>query len=133
MRSVGYEPRFDIDLRRGERGEVLFESFIEGFGSSTYEVKTDDRALQTGNVYLEHACRGRDGIWRDSGIVTTEATWWVFVIGETVVAAPVARVRLVHLWALKRKRFAECPTGENPTKGVTVPMSVLLLELVRAA
>lgn len=41
------------------------------------EVKRDRKAAQTGNLFIEYECRGKD-----SGIMTSEADVWTFVIGD---------------------------------------------------
>lgn len=134
--SDGYQPRFDIDFRVGRQGEEYVRAIVSGFDNGTTEVKTDARALKTGNVYVEHACLWRDGQWHHSGIITTEATYWAFVLGEVgaqvVVAAPVASVRALHDRALAAGRLAECSRGANPTKGVLVSLGALVPWLVDA-
>lgn len=77
--STGYEPDFDIDLRRGQAGERLVSSFFEQLVGSTVEVKTDFGAWRTGNHYVETWQRSSAGDWRPSGLNATKAEWWVVV------------------------------------------------------
>ena len=58
-------------------GRVPYDLLLIG----RIEVKTDRRAAETGNVAVEVSLRGEP-----SGIVTTTATWWAFVlVGEVVI------------------------------------------------
>lgn len=77
--STGYEPDFDIDLRRGQAGERLVSSFFEQLTGSTVEVKTDFGAWRTGNHYVETWQRSSTGDWRPSGLNATRAEWWCVV------------------------------------------------------
>ena len=80
-RAVGYEPRFDRDLERGNVGEDLLELFFaDGEDNNMFEVKTDYRINETGNIYVEtHKYRKPDqSDLVPSGINVTEAKWWVF-------------------------------------------------------
>lgn len=70
-----YQPHFDLDLEIGEQGEAVVRAGLTG----KVEVKTDRRAHETGNLYIE--------IWqfsnpdrsdkRPSGLSTTTADWWI--------------------------------------------------------
>lgn len=70
-----YQPHFDLDLQTGEQGEAVVQAGLTG----KVEVKTDRRAHDTGNLYIE--------IWqfskpdrsdkRPSGLAVTEADWWI--------------------------------------------------------
>jgi hypothetical protein len=91
---------FHKDLAYGEEGErLVFENFkkhgwklvcddgYKGYDFRmehtktgivrTIEVKRDRRAQDTGNVFLEYRCRGKD-----SGIAVSDAEIWVFLIGD---------------------------------------------------
>lgn len=73
--------RFDIDNRRGQIGEILVGSFLESLADATIEVKTDYRANETGNVYIEtHQCTYANE-WVPSGINTSEAKFYSFAGG----------------------------------------------------
>ena len=71
---MGNNPHFDIDVERGELGENLLKDILEG----KVEVKTDYRAKETGNYYVEYKQYNSDyESW--SGISITEAKWWAWV------------------------------------------------------
>jgi hypothetical protein len=87
MRAVGNEPRFDRDLERGNVGEDLLELFFDDAEhNNLFEVKTDYRINETGNIYVEtHKYRKPDKSDAvPSGINVTEAKWWVQASPEGV-------------------------------------------------
>lgn len=73
-----YEPRFDIDYRRGLVGETLVESFLAELAGSRIEVKTDHRVLETGNVFVETHQQPLGGDWKPSGINVSESEFYCF-------------------------------------------------------
>ena len=80
MRAVGNQPKFDVDLERGNVGEDLLELFFDDAeDNNMFEVKTDYRINETGNIYVEtHKYRNPDKSDAvPSGINVTEAKWWV--------------------------------------------------------
>lgn len=123
-----YEPRFDIDLARGWKAEAWTGEVVEGLRNGRVEVKADDRFADTGNLYVEYACRGRDGLWRDSGIALPDGSHvWVFRLhGQVAVVITADLLRRVVRRQIRHGRIAEHPFGENPTKGALVPLSTLL-------
>lgn len=131
--SEGYKPQFDIDLRYGRKGEELVLNFLTGMltdepGHLTVEVKTDARALDTQNVYIEYECRRQDG-WQPSGIAVSEADYWAVVIGETVViGVPTAIIQTCCTKALAADpRYGlrrEERDGSHPTRGVAIPVQL---------
>ena len=120
----GYEPRFDIDLERGRTGELFVLDICHMLAkrSATIEVKTDDRYADTGRLYVEHECRGRDGVWRPSGLVTTKAKLWAFVVNKQtgVLIYDTEWLRRAVSFAQHLGNKAEHPKGETPTKGICV-------------
>jgi hypothetical protein len=80
VRAVGNQPKFDVDLERGNVGEDLLELFFDDAeDNNMFEVKTDYRINETGNIYVEtHKYRNPDKSDAvPSGINVTEAKWWV--------------------------------------------------------
>jgi hypothetical protein len=73
----GYQPDFDIDYRRGLVGENLVGSFLESVAGSTVEVKTDYRAHDTGNLYIE-TYQEIGGDWVPSGLNISKADFYSF-------------------------------------------------------
>ena len=76
----GYQPHFDTDLERGKVGEDLLNTFLADLAGNKFEVKTDYRAWETGNFYIETR-QYRDPSRIDeklSGINVTQAEYWCF-------------------------------------------------------
>ncbi len=77
----GWNPDFDHDLERGKVGEGLLGTFLSDLvDGAKFEVKTDYRAWDTGNFYIEiqQFNWSDESDLRDSGIRTTKSDWWVF-------------------------------------------------------
>jgi len=71
---MGYENTgsgFDVDLAKGQMAEEMLSDILAG----KIEVKCDARVSQTGNLAVEYMCSNRP-----SGISTSEAPWWAFVL-----------------------------------------------------
>jgi hypothetical protein len=76
------DSNWDLDLRAGELGESKVADLLH---ADTIEVKTDKRWKDTGNLFIEYSCwRNATQKWEDSGILTSKATHWAFVLDETV-------------------------------------------------
>lgn len=64
------DKRFDLDLAYGQ---VFEKKVADILGNSKIEVKTEkDKWKTTGNIVIEYESRGKP-----SGIVTTEADYWL--------------------------------------------------------
>lgn len=130
----GYHPQFDLDLRRGQRGERIVAAFIEGFTNGTIEVKSDAKWIETQRIYIEFECRRADG-WQPSGIVATKATYWALVLHESIViGVPTWALRWCYQRALdpKLRLVREEKDGSHPTRGVAIPLGLLLTWLLMA-
>lgn len=119
----GYRPEFDIDLARGVQAERYVQDIRDAFTTQRVEVKRDDRAFETGNLYIEYECRHRDGVWRPSGIAASTALVWAFVIGRLVIAAPTLEVRELarEQYRVHPERRKLMDVGSNPTRGMVIP------------
>ena len=139
-RIEGYEPRFDIDFAKGLIGENLVSGLPEAIQSGTVEVKTDYRAVETGNFYVETWQYGKpdESDKRLSGINTTGADFWAFVIPQTHC---IYIIKTIHLKALVMKtRYKETRQpiiNENtnasigrlvPVKDIATQMLVIIKE-----
>ncbi len=81
------DKRFDLDLAYGQ---VFEKKVADIFGNSTIEVKTEkDKWKKTGNIVIEYESRGRP-----SGIITTEASYWIhnLAMGDVIVFSLLLRV-----------------------------------------
>lgn len=72
-----YQPDFDHDFKKGLVGENLVNTFLKALEGGTIETKTDSRAWETGNVYVETwHYQGSEDNKKQSGINTTKADFW---------------------------------------------------------
>lgn len=127
--ATGYEPRFDIDAEYGRQGELFVSSIIDSLRSGSIEVKRDSRFAQTGNIYIEYECKSRSGEWRKSGIATSQAELWAFVLGDssTVVFIPTASLKELALSFWRNPKYRREETdGDCPSKGIIIPVVSLI-------
>lgn len=129
--SRGYQPNWDIDLAVGKEGE---QKVLDWLDSKKIEVKHDKRALDTGNVYLEYGQkRAGEDEYRDSGILTTKADYYTYVIGDVIITAPVAAWRaLVRPPAgrvIENIYKREQNRGSHHSCGLIIPLDRLIKEL----
>lgn len=132
-----YQPDFDIDAAVGKHGELFVANWQQSLSEGSVEVKTDQLTWRTGNVYLEHACR-YGGTWRPSGVAVSKAEWFAYVLDHrdsrlpaAVIAAPMSKVRAVHEQGLTNSNhLKECIVGSHPTKGIVLPVSVFIRQLL---
>lgn len=113
-------PNFDVTLPIGQEWEKQFLGIMSG---EQVECKLDRRARETGHFFVEFRCRGKD-----SGIKTTEATWWAFGIQnkdkdvETFVIASVP-----WLQAQLDKGYAIILGGDDKkSEGILIPIGRFL-------
>ena len=109
---------FSTDLIFGQEGEKLVQELLTG--GYSVEVKTDRRWVDTGNVYVETDCyyQGKRA-WGPSGITTTQADYWAFVLEGLVVLIPVLALR----YAVDEFGTSiDCKIPPNPSKGVLLTL-----------
>jgi hypothetical protein len=121
-----YEPRFDLDLERGQVKEDLVRRLLSNDDDHLrVEVKADYRAVGpqgTGNHFVELSARGRP-----SGIMVTESDYWAVALDNgAVVMVPTEYLRELVAEALAEGRTARMPNGSHPTEGALVPLSKLV-------
>jgi hypothetical protein len=120
-------PNFDIDLERGQIGEDLHKEFLLG----KHEVKTDFKAMETNNFYIEYNQLNGNG-YKPSGIEVTEADFWVE-------ASPLAKggfyIKMEFLRALiKKNNYPVRPQPKrnqhtNASVGYLIPIIDIVREL----
>lgn len=134
-----YDPslsHFDLDLARGRTGELFVDDICQMLGNRSIEieVKNDDKFEEYRRLYVEHECRGRDGVWRSSGLNVTKAKVWAFVVNNRSGVLIFETDWLRRAVALARKdprNIKECKYGENPTRGVVVYLAHLASSMRR--
>jgi hypothetical protein len=115
--TSGYKPEWDIDKSYGEEGERRFAELFGWLatGDPRVEVKRKRRTDDWFYIELQHNPHGRG--WRNSGLHTTQAEIWAFVIADTgvMVAFPTALLRAALRYGIG-KPAAETD-GDCPTEG----------------
>lgn len=124
--SQGYAPGWDIDLEWGKEGEARVAEML-GLSGKTIEVKRD-RHTYSPNLFIE-THQQRAGIWLPSGVKTSTADFWVYIMGETFTVIPTGVLKLaVQMYS------SECDaiviTHDTPTRGVLIPR-VLIQQVQR--
>ena len=128
---TGYEPRFDIDLRRGQVGEQQTLNVIDALQQGRVEVKTDYGVGITGNFYIEFEKQNRQGEWVPSGLGVTEADWWAFAFDDGVIF-----VETETLKELTREYYLSNHIGQrngnehsSASRGVKLPVKDLVASM----
>ena len=80
-----YNSDFRYDLKVGQVAEQALAKIFEG---KKVEVKRDRKAKLTGNVFVEYESRGKP-----SGLATSEADYWCFVVEETFILLAAERLK----------------------------------------
>lgn len=108
---------FYYDLDFGERAEdYLNQIFSDG---KKIEVKYDRMAHITGNIYVEFESRGKP-----SGIATSKANYWIFVIDKKDYAIIVNIKKLKEICRIAYQLGHIIYGGDNNTsKGILVPIT----------
>ena len=114
---------WDLDLRYGQQGEVYVNRLLTS-PIETVEVKRDRRWKETGNLYIETECWSDVlACWYASGISTTKASHWSFILEDSVLTVPTERVsKAVAFYGVRR----EMNRPEYSTKGFTITVADLL-------
>lgn len=118
---TGYQPDFDVDYRRGQVGEKLVGTFLEGVAGSTIEVKTDYRAFMTGNLYIETEQEIR-GQWKPSGLSISKATFYAFAgpSGDGFLTIPTPELKRVVTETGRPVHMAKKSETSRDTKGFLI-------------
>ena len=113
---------FDLDLSIGHEGESLVNELLTG--GKTIEVKTDLKWKNTGNLYIETVCWSHNNEqWYPSGITTTKAAYWAFVLEGTILIVPIEHLK--HATTLYGRPIT-CNIEPNPSKGYLIKPEKIL-------
>ena len=113
---------FDLDYSFGAAGESLVNDLLTG--GKTVEVKRDRKWWDTGNIFIEVQCWYNNTMsWQDSGLTTSKADYWAFVLESGVIIVPIGHVK----YAVKvfGKRI-ECTIEPNNSRGYLIKAKDLL-------
>jgi hypothetical protein len=106
---------FTHDLSFGEESEDWVKSLF--IGKFKVEVKSDRRALVTGNLYIEVYSRSKP-----SGISTTDADYWIYKIEgiDTTIIIPTSRLK--ELVRAHHKGLFKHGGDHDSSRGVLIPI-----------
>jgi hypothetical protein len=119
MKNVGKtQKNFDIDVEYGRQGENYLLDILE---TKRIEVKTDRIAHITGNVAVEYRYRGRP-----SGISTTEADYWAFLLYDmtTIIMVPTDKLKAIAREKYKQDQIT-LGGDENASEMILIPINEL--------
>jgi hypothetical protein len=115
---MDYNNDFKYDLKIGQLGERHISNILS---NKKIEVKTDFKALNTGNVFVEYESRNKK-----SGISTSEAEFYCFIISnEQLIIIETKLLKKKCRYYLKTKR--DVIGGDlNTSKGILLPITELI-------
>jgi hypothetical protein len=119
MKNVGKtQKNFDIDIEYGRQGENYLLDILE---TKRIEVKTDRIAHITGNVAVEYRYKGRP-----SGIATTEADYWSFLLYDmtTIIMVPTDKLKSIARAKYKQDQIT-LGGDENASEMILIPINEL--------
>lgn len=113
---------FKYDLKVGQQFENELEDVLN---NKKLEVKTDFRALETGNIFVEYQSRGKP-----SGLQTSQSDYYVFILSKDYFIFISTDVLKGVLREVYNERGYVMGGDSNTSHGVLVPVK-RLIELVR--
>ena len=131
---AGYQPHFDADFERGKVGEDLLGTFLQDLEGKKVEVKTDYRAWETGNFYIETWQYSQDDASdrRQSGINVTQAEYWCFAgpQGNGFIMIKTADLKdLMREISPRETRQPKINANTNASIGRLVPVAEVLRKI----
>lgn len=108
---------FRYDLEVGQSKENELAALLQG---NKIEVKYDQKALKTGNIFVEYMSRGRL-----SGVSTSQAEWYCYAFGDNFHLVPAARLKNLCRKYLGTSRDV-LGGDSNTSKGILLPIKELL-------
>ena len=115
---MDYNNDFRYDLKVGQVAERQLGEMLD---NAKIEVKRDLRASRTKKVFVEFFCRGKP-----SGISTTEADYWAFMVSDKVVVIlPTEKLKGLVEEAIENGK-AISGGDRNTSQGVLISIERLL-------
>ena len=122
------KPSFKTDLEFGKKGEDQVKQFLQGLINGSFEVKSD--RYRNGKMVVEIAQNPRKHGWKPSGLMVTEAEWWVYVytMNQAMIVISTDRLKR-YIEKLPKSRIRLFAEGtNNPAKGyLLLPEEVMPL------
>lgn len=124
---TGYQPDFDHDFRRGKVGENLVNSFLASLAGGTLETKTDYRAHETGNLYIETQ-QEINGEWVWSGLIISKSDYYCFAGPKATGFVSIKKQDLYRLAKEKGKfvHMKRSSATSRDTRGVLLPVAAVI-------
>jgi hypothetical protein len=122
------DERWDLNFRKGKEAEAMVFEHLTGVSVGTVEVKCDDRASSTGNLYIEYEQLKKEG-WRPSGIATSQSDAYAFVLqpSDAVIILPTQVLKKYARLAYQHGRQVSATLPDDrPTRGVLVRITDVL-------
>jgi hypothetical protein len=116
--------KFDEDLRYGEERQGAFCHMMKL--EPVFEIKSDKRCKETGNVYVEYE-QNLEGRWRPSGISVSDCSYWAFELRpDNWFLIPLDELRLLfNHWRAKHPEKCVSGGDDKMTHGLLIPVDML--------
>lgn len=116
-----YSSSFNHDLEFGEKAEDWANDIFNS--GKKIEIKYDRKAQYTGNIFIEYESRGKK-----SGILTTDADYWIYKIegSECAIILPVPFLLSKLRDFYKKKMFLVNGGDNDSSKGFLIPITRII-------
>ena len=115
---------FDADLQFGKERERVFREVLDLRTGHYLELKSDQRAADTGNVFIEYRQHGRP-----SGIAITACEWWTTeVVQDVFITMRTARMKELARRSYRVSERRRQGGDYNAYDGILVPVPELVLQ-----
>jgi hypothetical protein len=118
---MNYNNDFRYDLEIGKEGETLVHKILS---EKKLEVKRDSWTGRTGNLAIEYESRGNP-----SGIATTEADYWVFVLSREYEDKVIIIIETDRLKDVARKYYMNGKTQKMGDSNTSMAVLIPLVEI----
>ena len=109
---------FRYDLKLGQIGEKYLAEILT---NKKIEVKTDFKAMKTGNVFIEYRSRGKP-----SGISTSESDFYAFILSNELIIL-IEKEKLKSLCRVYLNSNRDVKGGDsNTSKGILLPVKEII-------
>jgi hypothetical protein len=114
---MDYKSDFEYDLAVGMLSEKALGEILD---NKTIEVKSDIKARDTGNLFIEYESRGKP-----SGISRTKADFYCFDIGHLFILIETQKLKDI-IRPLLGTSSEKLGGDENTSKGILLPLTKIL-------
>ena len=118
---MNFNNDFKYDLEIGKEGETIVHKILSG---KKLEVKRDSWTGRTGNLAIEYESRGKP-----SGISTTEAEYWVFVLSKEYEDKVIIIIETDRLKDVARKYYMNGKIKKMGDSNTSIAVLIPLVEI----